>query len=122
MTENNIITLKIWNNDAGCDVDTGDSVNIHSLAKSMNPEHFAALIDEYLNLSAKGWREGKQIGLQLRYSHRTLQRLAIIFAFGIIAGLAEQSYFDARNQTAVESAQKVAIMIAEGELPFGLFI
>jgi len=51
-----------------------------------------------------------------------LQRLAICFAFGIIAGLSEQEYTDARNETAVETAKKIKQMIDQGELPFGFYI
>lgn len=122
MTENNTITLKIWNNVAGCVEDTGDTISVHTVAQSLSTSNFAALIEEFLRQNIKGWREGKAIGLNLRYGHRSLQRLAICFAFGMIVGLAEQSYFDDRNETAIRSAQKLSQMLVEGEFPFGPYI
>ena len=83
----------------------------------MSPENFTALFDDFLNLGGKDFREGKEVGLQLRFTHRTLQRLAICFAFGIIVGLSEQEHTDARNETAIQTAQKVANMLEAGELP-----
>ena len=73
-------------------------------------------------MGGKDFREGKQVGLQLRFTHRTLQRLAICFAFGVIVGLSEQEHTDPRNETAIQTAKKVAQMLAEGEFPFGLYI
>jgi hypothetical protein len=58
----------------------------------------------------------------LRFTHRTLQRLAICFAFGIIAGLSEQEHTDPRNETAIQTAKKIKAMIDKGELLFGLYI
>ena len=70
----------------------------------------------------EAYLEGKEIGLQLRFTHRTLQRLVICFAFGLIAGLSEQEYTDPRNGTAIQTAKKIAQMLEDGELPLGLYI
>jgi hypothetical protein len=51
-----------------------------------------------------GIREGKEIGLMLRFTHHTLQGLAMCFAFGLIAGLSEQEFTDPRNETAIQSS------------------
>ena len=80
------------------------------------------MLDEYINLGGKDFREGKEIGLQLRSTHRTLQRLAICFAFGIIVGLSEQEYTDPRNETAIQTAKKIVQMLEDGDLPLGLYI
>ena len=80
------------------------------------------MLDDFLNLGGKGFREGKEIGLQLRFTHRTLQRLVICFAFGMIAGLSEQEYTDPRNETAIQTAKKVVQLMESGELPVGLYI
>lgn len=92
---------------------TGETISTYALAK---------LFDQYLNLGAKGFPEGKQIGLNLRSSHRTLQRLAICFALGLVIGLSEQQYTDARNQTAIETAKLLAEMFKKGELPTGMYV
>ena len=122
MNEHKTIKLRDWNSDCSRIEETGEAISTHQVAKSLTSENFAALLDEYLNLGGKDFREGKQIGLHLRLTHRTLQRLAICFAFGLIAGLSEQDYTDPRNETAIQTAQKVAQMLAEGEFPLGLYI
>lgn len=114
MLEHNTIHLKTWNNDTGCNEDTGESLSVYSLAKSLTPGNFAALLEDYLNLGGKGFREGREIGIQLRSTHRTLQRLVICFTFGLIAGLSEQEFTDPRNETAIRTAKKVAQMLADG--------
>ena len=117
-------TIKVmgWNSTTGIMEETGETVSIYTVARSMTLDNFTKLFDEYLNLGGKQYREGQIIGQKLRYTHRSLQRLAICFAFGIIAGLSEQEYTDARNETAIETAKKVKQMIDQGELPFGLYI
>jgi hypothetical protein len=122
MNENNTIHLKDWNSETGCNVDTGESLSVYCLAKSLTPSNFASLLDDYLNLGGKGYREGHQIGLEMRYTHRTLQRLVICFAFGLMVGLSEQEFTDPRNETAIQTAKKIAQMLADGELPVGLYI
>ncbi len=122
MNKDKTIKLKDWNFDTNCTEETGETLSTQQVAKSLTSENFAALLDEYLNLGGKDFREGKEIGLQLRSTHRTLQRLVICFAFGIIVGLSEQEYTDARNETAIQTAQKVAEMLEASEFPLGLYI
>jgi hypothetical protein len=122
MNEHSTIHLKTWNDNTGTNEDTGESFSVYSLAKSLTQGNFAALLEEFLNLGGKGYREGHEIGLQLRYTHRTLQRSVICFAFGLIAGLSEQEFTDPRNETAIRTAKKIAQMLADGELPVGLYI
>jgi len=45
-----------------------------------------------------------------------------IYALGLIIRLSEQQYSDARNETAIETAKKLAQMMEEGDLPLGLYI
>ena len=122
MNKNSTIILKEWNSESGRIEETGETLNTHTLARSISAENFTSLLDDFLNLGGKDFREGKEIGLQLRFTHRTLQRLAICFAFGIIAGLSEQEYTDARNETAIQTAKKIAEMLDNGDLPLGLYI
>jgi AraC-like DNA-binding protein len=116
------IQIKQRNPETGMDKPTGETISTYALVRSMSPENFTRLFDDYLNLGGKGFLEGKRIGLNLRATHRTLQRLAICFAFGLVVGLSEQEYTDARNQTAIETAKKLAQLIDEGDLPLGLYI
>ena len=116
------IQLMQRNSETGRDEPGAETISTYALARSMTPENFTALVDQYLNLGAKGFREGQQIGLNLRYTHRTLQRLAICFAFGLVSGLSEQQYTDARNETAIETAKKLAKMLEEGNMPLGSYV
>jgi len=118
---NNTIQIKKWNAETCQREPSGEEISIYKLAKSMTPENFTKLIENYLNLGGKQFQEGRLIGLHLRRSHRTLQRLAICFALGLITGLSEQDRVDARNETAIETAKKLAQMVKDGELPLGFY-
>ena len=122
MDDKNIIKIKAYNSDTSRNEEIGQTIDVYTLAKSMTVENFAAMLDDFLNLGGKGFREGKQIGLELRFTHRTLQRLVICFAFGMIAGLSEQEYTDPRNETAIQTAKKVVKLMEAGELPLGFYI
>ena len=122
MNTSHTIHLKAYNPDTSRNEETGESIDVYKLAKSITLENFAALLEDYLNLGGKGYREGREIGLQLRYTHRTLQRLVICFALGLIAGLSEQEFTDPRNETAIQTAKKVVKLLEEGELPVGPYI
>ncbi len=122
MDENTTINLSAYNSSTGHTEETGQTINTYQIAKSLTPENFACLLDEFLNLGGKDYREGKQVGLRLRFTHRTLQRLVICFALGMIAGLSEQEYTDPRNETAIQTAKKLVHLMEAGELPLGLYI
>jgi hypothetical protein len=122
MNDNNTIKLTEYNSVTSHYEETGETISVYALAKSLTPQTFTSLLDDFLNLGGKGFREGKEVGLQLRFTHRTLQRLVVCFAFGLIAGLSEQEYTDPRNETAIQTAKKVAQMLEKGELPLGLYI
>ena len=122
MNSNTVIQLKEWNMETRKTELTGEVVSIHRLASSITPENFARLFEKYLNLGGKQLEEGRLIGLHLRRSHRTLQRLAVCFALGMILGLSEQEYTDPRNAAAIETAKKLARMVNESELPMGFYL
>lgn len=122
MFEETKILLKEWNSSTKDIEPTGESISIYTISKSMTLDNFSKFFDEFLNLGAKDFQDGKQVGLKLRFTHRSLQRLAICFAFGIIVGLSQQEFTDARNETAIQTAKKIKTMIDLSELPFGLYI
>ena len=122
MDDNNTIKLKAYNSETSRNEETSETITVYTLAKSLTLENFVTLLDDFLNLGGKGFREGKDIGLQLCFTHRTLQRLVVCFAFGLIAGLSEQEYTDPRNETAIQTAKKVVQLMESGELPVGLYI
>jgi hypothetical protein len=122
MKSNTVIELKEWNMETRKMELTGEVVSIHRIANSMTPENFARLFEKYLNLGGKQFEEGQDIGQLLRRTHRTLQRLAICFALGLIVGLSEQEYTDPRNEEAIKTAKKVAQMVQNGELSMGFYL
>jgi hypothetical protein len=116
------IQLMQRNPETGREEPSEETISTFTLARSMNSENFAKLLDAYLNFGGKGFPEGNQMGLNIPSTHRTLQRLAICFALGLIIGLSEQQYSDARNETAIKTAKMIAQMMEEGNLPLGLYI
>ena len=122
MNDSDTIKIRAYNSETSHTEETGETLSVYTLAKSLTLENFVSMLDDFLNLGGKGFREGKEIGLQLRFTHRTLQRLVICFAFGMIAGLSEQEYTDPRNETAIQTAKKIAQMLEKGDLPLGLYI
>jgi hypothetical protein len=122
MSDESKIYLKDWSTESHMTEPTGEVISIYAIARSITPLNFAKLLDNYLNLGGKGFGEGKLVGLHLRHTHRTLQRLAVCFALGLIFGLSEQEYTDARNETAIETARIIAQMVRDGDLPTGLYL
>ena len=122
MNDRKTIKIKDWNLDCSRMEETGETISTYQVAKSMTLENFAAVLDDFLNLGGKDFREGKLVGFHMRTTHRTLQRLVICFAFGMIAGLSEQEHTDPRNETAIQTAQKIVEMMEDGDLPLGLYI
>ena len=122
MNRDSIVQIKDWNSSLGTITLTGEVFSSFTIARSLTPENFARLFEDYLNLGAKGFQEGRQAGLKLCKSHRTLQRLAICFALGLVAGLAEQEHSDIRNGVAIQTAKKLVAMIDQDELPLGMYI
>jgi len=122
MNDRKTIKIKDWNLDCSRMEETGETISTYQVVKSMTLENFAAMLDDFLNLGGKDFHEGKQVGWQMRSTHRTLQRLVVCFAFGMIAGLSEQERTDPRNETAIQTAKKIVEMIDGGELPLGLYI
>ena len=122
MSDENKIHLKDWNPESQMTEPTGEMVSIYAIARSITPQNFAKLLDNYLNLGGKDFGDGKLVGLYLRNTHRTLQRLAVCFALGLIVGLSEQDYTDGRNEEAIKTAKKLAQLVRDGELPLGFYL
>ena len=122
MSDENKIHLKDWNPESRMTEPTGEVVSIYGIARSITPLNLAKLLENYLNLGGKGLNEGKLIGLHLRHSHRTLQRLAVCFALGLITGLSEQEHVDARNEEAIKTAKMLAQMVRDSNLPLGFYL
>ena len=100
-------------------VQDGD-VSVHTLAKSIEVEQFAELLDNYCNSFHSRFERGVKTGEILRETHRTLQRSIIVELLGVVAGLSKQDFTDARNERAIALAKKVAELVDEHG--FGAFI
>ena len=118
----NTIQITDWNAETRCREATGEEISINKIARSMTEETFARLLEDFLNLGGKQFNEGQVIGQRLQRTHRTLQRQVVCFALGIIVGLSEQDYTDARNKTAIDTAKLLAQMVKEGKLPLGVYL
>ena len=97
---------------------------ISDFAKSITPSELAYLLESRCNSFASDFRQGKEVGQNLRMSHRTLQATVFRYLLGVIVGLGEQEerFTDMRNETAVKTAKKIAEMIKSGELELGYMI
>lgn len=115
------VTLKEYDYDARESKVVGE-VSTYTLCRSITPENFAVILDEYLNLGGKGSREGEEIGKALRSTHRTLQGSMVEFAFGLLKGISQQEYTDARNESAIKAAKKVTELRESGELDYQRYI
>jgi len=105
--------------------DYGEAVvaSTYEIGKLIEPEQFAYIIDTKLNnMSSDPLHEGIKVGACLRRTHRTLQRGVVGFALGILYGISQQEHTDARNETAIETAKKVAAQIDNDQLLIGQFI
>lgn len=122
MSEETTIKLLSLNLDTCVMETTGESISTYTIARSMTIGNFVKLFDEWLNFGGKQLAEGKLVGLQLRFTHRTLQRQAVAFALGIIAGLSEQEYTDPRNETAIQTAKKIVQLMQSDQLPLGPYL
>jgi len=109
------------------DYETNETVMVvetdtRTIARSLDTETMAELLSDYANSGAKGMLEGERVGEALTHTHRTLQRLVVCWAVGILKSMGKQVYTDARNETAIETARKIGEMCDDGTLPLGRFL
>jgi len=103
------IELSHYDYDANEVVQDGD-VSVRAVAKAMEFEHFAEMLDNYCNTYSSGFERGRRVGKELQRTHNTIQRSIIVELVGVIAGLSDQAYTDARNADAVALAKKIAAL------------
>ena len=98
------------------------TVSSYILGKCISDEELASLLETHLNDFSKGFESGKAVGEELCEIHRTLQRTAVLWAIGVICGLADQQYTDPRNNAAITAAKQIASMYAAGDLNCGMMM
>lgn len=103
-------------------VETEVEVPVYMIAKHMSEEQLADFLEDYENKYSNEYAEGQRIGKLLQCSHRTLQGSAVRLLLGILVGIGDTQYFDARNEKGVAVGKKLKEMIESGELNFGYMI
>jgi hypothetical protein len=63
MDDKDIIKITAYNSEISRNEETGETISVYSLAKSLTLENFASMLDDFLNLGGKGYPEGKDVGL-----------------------------------------------------------
>lgn len=110
--------LRKYDYDKGEYVETGE-VSLHAVAKSMDPEQFAELLETYTNNMSSGYKRGLETGRKLTRAHRTIQRSIVTELVGVIAGMTDQEYTDPRNEQAIALAKAIKALYEEqGAGPF----
>lgn len=122
MTTNNIVTVKQHNYTTN-ETEVLATVSTHALARCLNTEQLAELLDDWVNIHT-GFQNGLKMGRTFQGTHRTLQGQLVNLALGILVGLGETDprRTDARNEYAIQAANKVKAMVESGELPSQPFI
>lgn len=115
-----VVTVKGYGEDA-----PEQEVHLGALARSLSIEQLAELLGDFVNTGGKGFRTGQDLGREMTNQHRTLQRLLVLLALGILAGFGETDLSigtDPRNHDAIKTAQKVRAMIEDGDLGCGFLV
>lgn len=103
-------------------VETPVEVPVYYVAKHITEEQIADLLEDYMNCFSNEYEKGQRIGRMLQRSHRTLQGSTVRLLLGILVGIGDTQYFDARNEKGVAVGKKLKEMIESGELNFGYMI
>lgn len=99
-----------------------DEISLNSIAKSMSHDQFADFMEDFCNSYNHDFRQGLTVGKRLQTAHRTLQATVVRYLLGILVGLSEQDYTDARNEAAVTACKQIAAQIEEGDIKIGYMI
>jgi hypothetical protein len=98
-------------------------IYIGDVARALrDDEKFAEMLGDYMNCFCNEYRKGQEIGKLLQSQHRTLQGSIARLLLGMLVGIGDTEYFDARNEKAVALGKQLKEMIEKGELNFGYMI
>jgi len=97
---------------------SGEMISTSQISHSITIGQLASLLDNYLNLGGKSWREGLELGRLFLTTHPTIQQLFVSFLMGALMGMAEKEdrYTDARNTASAEMLRKLKKLVDDGEL------
>lgn len=97
-------------------------LSVRDIAKVITNEQFAEMLGDYMNCFCNEYNKGQEIGKLLQNQHRTLQGSVARLLLGMLVGIGDTQYFDARNEKAVALGKQLKAMIESGELNFGYMI
>ena len=95
---------------------------VSTVAKAFSNEQFAEMLGDYMNCYCNEYQKGQEIGKLLQSQHRTLQGSIARLLLGMLVGIGDTQYSDARNEKAVALGKQLKEMIEKGELNFGYMI
>jgi hypothetical protein len=99
-----------------------EELSVRDVAKALTNEQFAEMLGDYMNCFCNEYNKGQEIGQLLQRQHRTLQGSVCRLLLGMLVGIGDTEYFDARNEKAVALGKQLKAMIENGELNFGYMI
>jgi len=99
-----------------------EELSVRDVAKALTNEQFAEMLGDYMNCFCNEYKKGQEIGKELQSQHRTLQGSVCRLLLGMLVGIGDTEYFDARNEKAVALGKQLKTMIENGELNFGYMI
>lgn len=97
--------------------------DIYDFAKNLTPEELKYFLECRCNSFSTDYREGREVGKSLEFSHRTLQASIFRYLLGIAVGIGDgEGGTDDRNAQAVACAKSISKMIKDGTLNIGYMI
>lgn len=117
------IEIKVCNKKGG-ECPNPVKVHVSTVGRALreSDEKFAEMLGDYMNTFCNEYKKGQEIGKLLQYQHRTLQGSVVRLLLGMLVGIGDTEYFDARNEKGVAVGKKLKEMIENGELNFGYMI
>lgn len=96
---------------------------ISDFAKHLTPAELVCFLEARCNSFSTDYRQGKEVGKALEFSHRTLQASIFRYVLGIAVGIGNgEGGTDARNEQAVLCAKEISRMVESGVLNIGFMI
>ena len=95
---------------------TDHVVSAYLLGKVMTPEFLAKMLTDWLNNFNSEISKGNRVAEYMMRQHRTLQGSFVNFIISIIFKMAETTYTDARNATAIDTCKRIKKLYDDEEI------
>jgi len=103
-------------------VETPVEVPVRYISDHITEGQIVDFLDDYMNCFCDEYKKGQRMGKMLQRSHRTLQGSICRLLIGMLVGMGDTDFFDARNEKAVALGKQIKAMIETGEMNFGYMI